>query len=387
MVFLIILVAAPAAAGVGQLLPVASGVNSLVVDPGGGTAYVVNGSSVLVVDLAGQALTKTYPLSGLDHVDGIDPVTRVLALYGFSSAGIFDLTNGTEHQLLQAGAIEGAVIANGMLYAPSFNARVLLVSSLDGSRTLDINPYPTATEENGQVAGPCSVARSGDGSLVAFGDEFHQAVHVVRTSDNSLVQTHAIGFPPCRLFFQDNDTLIGVAARMDISGGSGDIGTIDLRDATSVPSIANFGSDIIDAAVDVASRSLFLLEDSQTTGQGSETAQDVALVDLDTLRITKKIPLGPNAGSGQAVAVVQGGATILVGTTNGVEFLSSSGTGGLPSSVAGCLQIDGSPLANGKIVVTQGRNRTAQTTDGSGCFEVQLRAGRARVNVVVPRQR
>jgi hypothetical protein len=266
----------------------------------------------------------------VDHAGALDPSGTLLPVYGFSAAGILDLTNGRQLLLLQGAGLTvgyfGAAVASGALYVPSLDARVVYRVPLSGGTPSAINPYPGATERNGGVAGPCTVTAAADGTMILAGDEFYRAVHLITTADNRVVATFAVGITPCRLFFVDSRTAIAVSARAVLSEADGSVALVDLTTPLGVPQIIPVRGfrNATGAATDAVHVVVVVLATVRRVGgpEGRlvETAPRLAIVDLARRKVRGRASL-PHRGFGTDVALTPDGTTVLVSTSQGVWFV------------------------------------------------------------------
>ena len=304
---------------------VPGGVSSITMDATGGLAYLTAQGSVTVVDVRSRQLLRRYPISAVDHAGALDSSGTLLPVYGFSAAGVLDLTSGSQRVLLQpvglTGVYVGAAVASGALYVPSLQARVIYRVPLSGAFPSTINPYPDATEQSGGVAGPCTVTASADGTKILAGDEFHRAVHLISTADGRVIGTFSVGTIPCRLFFLDARTAIAVSAGAVDTDGS--VALVDLATPFGVPQVIPVRGfhNAVAAATDAARTAVVLLATLRRRGPPLEgfaqTAPRLAVVDLGKRKVRGRAVL-PRRGSGTDVALTPDGETVLVGTTRGV---------------------------------------------------------------------
>ena len=186
-------------------------------------------------------------------------------------------------------------------------------------------PYPGPHTSQSGVAGPCELVASGDESRVLMGDVFNGAIHVIRTSDDAIVATVPVGFPPCRLFFRDATTAVAVHggqpawddspaewALVDLSTPNAPVERRGVRGLRNVQA----------AAMDPGGRLLVLLNGGQPTeGPGTSVSPRVAVVKLPSGKVRARFALPKSDGFAASVAITPNARTILVGTTRGVRFL------------------------------------------------------------------
>src|SRR5262245_12985823 len=292
----VVLLGVATTAVAGRVIRIPGGAFTVSVDAAGRTAYAANHSAVWVIDVPSRSLTRTLPLDGADRAEPPDATGTLLPVFGFSLAGVLDVATGQQRTLIPSpdeaisnNAFSSATVAAGKLYVTSFNGRVIDVLPLGAGTSATINPYPGSTEGAGNVAGPCGATRSPDQATVLVGDEFHSAVHVIRTLDDVKTSTRAIGFPPCRLFFRDANTIVAVDAGYSFLDPShGNIATLYLADPNSVPLLLRHRAlaSINGAAMDASGQRLVVVQGFRHE-RGSSVplpAARLAVVDLASRR-------------------------------------------------------------------------------------------------------
>jgi hypothetical protein len=318
------------AAGRSKLVPVAGSVFAVVVDRTGQFAYVSNDALLGVFDLGARTLVQTHALPTANRVVDVDPTTGRVALFGFDGVETYDPYSGLV-DLVKTGfgsAFTGAAFAAGRLYVASFNKRVVYSIALDGGPERSITPYPEGTESNGGVAGPCTVTASADGTTILMGDEFHAAVHTIRTADDTVVASNAVGFAPCTVFFRSAASAVAIGAGAETTPGVGQIALVDLSAASSVPQLIRVpGFKRVSAATYVPGRDVVLLlhggrdtrnsiEEPSKLARGDRV--QLAAVDLTRRRVRRRWSLGRRIGVGWDLAVSPDGRTLVIGSSKGV---------------------------------------------------------------------
>ncbi len=300
--------------------------NGIVVDSQGNFAYLTNKYALLVLDLATRQLTKNYALTldiGSDLngivVDNINKTDSLVALHAFGGAAIADVEDGSQVELISASAIYGAAFAQGFLYAPSFNDRVVYAASIDGSTQQTINPYP----EGGKIAGPCSIVSTPDGSTVLFGDEFNNAVHAIDTSTNTVIATYVIGFKPKHIVpIDENNAVI-------VHEDDGTVAFIDLTNPAGVPKLVSIDSleGVEDLVIDPARTSLFVLHRKKIEYEGDNYGlyqPEVVVLDLSIKTVSSRILIDddkPASWPDYDLAITPDGSTLLVAGEEAIYFL------------------------------------------------------------------
>jgi DNA-binding beta-propeller fold protein YncE len=322
-----LLVCGPSRAG--RFVELGGGAFTVSVDATGRLAYLANDSLVAVLDVPGHRIIRQYPTVGVTDAGPVDPTGTLLPIFGFDQAGVLEVETGRQRDLVEAigGAYFAAVVANGALYAASYNKRVVLSAPLVGGDAAAITPYPNGTEVNGDVATPCELIASPDQTTVLMGDEIHAAVHAIRTSDNAVIATYPVGFAPCRLFFRDAATAVAVNAGQGVwSDSTGAFALLDLREPTAPVHPRRFPglSRLQAAAVDPSGALLVLLYGGEPAGDdgiGTKVAPRVGVVNLSTRTLRARLSVAKARGFAAAVAITPDRRTILVGTTRGVQYL------------------------------------------------------------------
>jgi hypothetical protein len=315
----------------GRFVSVGGGAFTISMDAAGRSAFLVNDTLFAVLDVPSGKILRQFSTSGVSDGGPVDSTGTLLPVFGFSTAGIIDVRTGAQRNLISAsaggGAYYAAAIANGKLYAASFNGRSANVVALTGGSVAAITPYPNGTELNGDVATPCELAVSPDQGTVLMGDEGHAAIHAIRTSDGKVVATYAVGFAPCRIFFKDAQTAVAVNAGQGVwADSTGDFALIHLDDPSGPPAIRRVRGlqRLQAAAVDPRGRVLVLLyggEPGDNEGIGTPVSPRLGVVDLTTLRTRTRVLLPRKRGFAATVALTPDGRRALVGTTLGVQYV------------------------------------------------------------------
>ena len=303
--------------------------SGMVIDSQGAFAYLSNGPELFVLDLTTRQLTSRHPLpGGFGILDDIDPSDSLLALHSGSKAGYIDTGGVSQQVIIGTGAgfsdtliltsdINDSVFANGFLYAPS--GGVVHAASLDGSVRREII---AGRQLNGIDASPA-------GSKIVAGDvAFPQALHVIRTVDNTIIATIGIQLDlsgPKLFAFLDNDKVVVV------DKDDGTVVVVDLTDPTGIPDVSFIDSPgpVTDLAVDPTGTTLFVLhtrtDSCKTLGGLSECRiPEVVVLDLLAKTVTKRILIKqdrPAAFPNYSLSLTPDGNTLLVFGTKGVFFL------------------------------------------------------------------
>lgn len=366
-------------------IPIVGGANSVVADPNAKLAYASNGAGLLTIDLRAGEVTSNFPLaSAVERLEDIDPTTGLVALIGFSVAAVGNPSDGQQTTLLFGGALYGAAVAGGYLFAPDFNRRVLSMVPIGGGDPQSVNPYPGATESRGDVAGPCSLAVSPDRGTVAFGDEFHRALHVVRVADRTLRATIALGVPPCgqSMAFLDNSKVVVVGTALEGGIDRGMLAVVDLLAPNAPPKVHH-----VDALTSVSAFAVINDHTVAVAQRGSDEAEVVTIELTDTAaRVKGRRPLREPATD---MVVSPDGETILLAGDSGltVEPLPLP-EGASSSGLDGCVQIDGRPIAGARVRVKRGAKAATTVTDEAGCYALSAPgARRGRLTIELPKVR
>jgi hypothetical protein len=205
-------------------------------------------------------------------------------------------------------------IAQGFLYVPSFNARGINVTSLDGTVNEFINP--TAGES--RVALPCSIARSTDRTRVFVGDGQNEVIYVVDAITRQLVSTVLVGAPSCQIVALDANRLVVVddsssqAALFDLTNPSGlpdHVGSVD-----DLGSVRKVSYDELGSAVWVLS----------STGSYGDFQSEIIVLTVPDFEEVARIPLDRTqfgSATDAAVIATEGDVRGLVTTDRGVVFV------------------------------------------------------------------
>lgn len=288
---------------------------SVVTAPGGTTAYVSTQSALLMLDLVEARFRRLFPYTApVSFVDARDATTSHVAVRGFSQAGSMSLNDGAFALLVQSGSLRRTSIANGFLYAPDFNERVLKVAALDGSSEFSINPYPDGT----RTAGPSNSARSPSGRTVVFGDEFTQSVHAVDTETNTLRGTFIAGGSPLDVLALSDDLAIALF--------DGTIAYVQLHDPLRVPDLFRVAllDNALAYALDHEHERLFVARFDGGPYTEEPLSFEVGVLDLTTqeeIGGRLKLDIATNTFPGAALGVTDDGATVILTLSDATVYL------------------------------------------------------------------
>lgn len=305
-----------------RLIRVAGGVSSLVVDGQGTFAYLANDTTLEVLDVAARSPIRTYALGSATHVDAVDEERGEVLLHSDHSASILDLATGSLHDVISGflpSDIQDAAFAGGRVYVATLFEGTVYSALPDGTRRGGIDPYPSFFEL--RPAHPCAFAASDDGGMIWFvttagRDSVFDAVHVARTSDDTIIAMIPLGFWACRLFLRDATSAIAVGEKD--GAGSPTVGVVDLEQSSAEPvmiRVPHFHGPAL--AAYAARRSLLILL------HGGHTMRLLAL-DSATQRVRKRWSLGTRVGIGRDLVVTPDGHTLLVATSKGVYLQALS---------------------------------------------------------------
>jgi DNA-binding beta-propeller fold protein YncE len=288
------------------------------------TAYVGTQSAVLVLDLSTQRFERLLP-SAMNQsiVDAVDDTDTHLAVRD-PAAGLLALADGSFMPLIGGGFFRRTSLANGFLYAPDFNGRVLWVAPVDGGSQFSINPYEGTT----RIAGPTNSARSPSGRTVIFGDEFSGSIHVVDTETNTLRGSFIAGGSPRDVFALTDDLAIAIF--------DGTIAYVPLEDPNRVPELFRIGllSNAGAWAVDHENQRLYVVRYDGGPYTDDPITAEAGVLDLTTREeIGARLPIdfmvNPRFGSVPffSIAVTEDGRTVILTVSDSTVYLLTP-TGG-----------------------------------------------------------
>lgn len=170
----------------------------MAVDSTSDYAYVSNGSALFVLDLFKHRIEHSFPLRDGEHLGDIGEHDLMLSLSDFRDLVVTDLgVHPPFHEVVSsASAFQGSAIANGMVYAPSFNTRAVRGVSMSDGLEIDIHVGSGDLD-----VGLCGITRSPRRSLLLVGDSLNDVAHVIDSATNEPLASVPVGFDPCLAAF------------------------------------------------------------------------------------------------------------------------------------------------------------------------------------------
>ena len=272
--------------------------NKLLISKDGKKVYATNGSGLLEIGITERKVLKNYSLPNASlgsndiSIDG-----KLMSLSDFYSVYIANIDSGmTFRNVIGGSAVYGSCIANGTVYAPCFNDRIVRTYRLQNGTQKEINPFAGSST----VATPHGISYTMDRNFVVAIDEGQKVLHIINTNNDSMLYQIPTGRTAKFTIPLNGDTIAAFCQN------SNQILLINVKEPEAVPVIIKIDSleYVTDATYSISNNRMYIIlakstyyQDNGPYESGQYSLPELLILDMKTRNILKRGMISVNASN------------------------------------------------------------------------------------------